>query len=579
VRRVTSGSRRLGRRTPFALVACAFLVAPALAAAGTASVSGTTLAYQAAAGENNDVTIQMSPGRTTWTVTETSAPLTIGPGCNPGGNAQTASCPVPAPLGSNAVVGHLEDGADGASLAEGCHILDDDEHWGWCDTTVNGGDGDDTLHGNDDCDAGGALRGGAGDDVLLSGNDLQGGVGADELRGGACEGQLDGGAGADTLVGTGSYDQAVYADRETSVYVSFDGTRNDGEVGEGDLLLDIENVVTGSGDDVIVGDLGRNHIEAGAGNDVVRGGGGDDTVYGERSITCGPDDAGLGGNDELYGEEGNDQLGGCGGADLVRGGPGADFVGGSGGSDDLSGEEGDDYVAGGLGADSIAGGGGRDMVVYLRANGVFVSLDGLRNDGEQGEGDLVLLDVEDILGGSGDDVLVGDSGENAITARSGNDVVRAGGGNDTVYGDWSGGSCGVEEPRLEGDDELYGEAGDDQLFGCNGNDLLRGGAGNDSLGGGRGADGLYGGYGRDNARGGFGGDRLFGGPGPDFVHGEGGRDRIAGGRERDDLRGGAQNDTFYARDGYRDSIRGGRGWDRARIDRGLDRTWSIAAFF
>jgi Ca2+-binding RTX toxin-like protein len=44
-------------------------------------------------------------------------------------------------------------------------------------------------------------------------------------------------------------------------------------------------------------------------------------------------------------------------------------------------------------------------------------------------------------------------------------------------------------------------------------------------------------------------------------------DRITGGLGRDSLLGQAGGDTFYARDGFRDTVTGGAGIDRARTDR------------
>ena len=54
------------------------------------------------------------------------------------------------------------------------------------------------------------------------------------------------------------------------------------------------------------------------------------------------------------------------------------------------------------GADGLQGGGGADDVGYGKRNaGIAVSLDGVANDGEAGEGDNVGTDVETVSGGSG----------------------------------------------------------------------------------------------------------------------------------------------------------------------------------
>jgi Ca2+-binding RTX toxin-like protein len=80
-------------------------------------------------------------------------------------------------------------------------------------------------------------------------------------------------------------------------------------------------------------------------------------------------------------------------------------------------------------------------------------------------------------------------------------------------------------------DTLYGTNGPDVLLGRGGNDTLYGRGGNDVLEGGTGNDVLYGGLGRDIER---------GGPG---------------------------NDRIYARDGRRDVVDGGPGFDEAWVDR------------
>jgi dipeptidyl aminopeptidase/acylaminoacyl peptidase len=81
-----------------------------------------------------------------------------------------------------------------------------------------------------------------------------------------------------------------------------------------------------------------------------------------------------------------------------------------------------------------------------------------------------------------------------------------------------------------GRDVLHGTSRDDVICGFGGNDVIRG-AGGDDL--------------------------LDGGPGNDTINGGGGDDTMLGG---------PGNDTFEAIDGFRDSMDGGAGRDRARLD-------------
>jgi Ca2+-binding RTX toxin-like protein len=90
----------------------------------------------------------------------------------------------------------------------------------------------------------------------------------------------------------------------------------------------------------------------------------------------------------------------------------------------------------GLGADSIEGGDGRDMVYYgSRSAPVTVTLaDRIANDGELGEGDNVETDVEDVIGGLGNDTLVGSAGSNLLSGGADRDFLDASDGRtfDTV---------------------------------------------------------------------------------------------------------------------------------------------------
>jgi Ca2+-binding RTX toxin-like protein len=84
-----------------------------------------------------------------------------------------------------------------------------------------------------------------------------------------------------------------------------------------------------------------------------------------------------------------------------------------------------------------------------------------------------------------------------------------------------------------------GTSRSETLTGSNRNDVLLGRGGNDTLRG-RG--------GNDVLRGGTGNDRLYGGPGRDRFFGEAGNDRL------------------YARDGVKDTLNGGPGFDEAWVD-------------
>jgi Ca2+-binding RTX toxin-like protein len=105
------------------------------------------------------------------------------------------------------------------------------------------------------------------------------------------------------------------------------------------------------------------------------------------------------------------------------------------------------------GRDDYFGGPGFDTVDFRYSTvNLTVRLDGLANDGEAAERDNVRGDVEAVIGGTGDDLLVGNDADNTLIGGDGDDRIIGNGGNDT----------------------LLGGAGLDKLSGGDGRDLLDG---------------------------------------------------------------------------------------------------------
>lgn len=214
---------------------------------------------------------------------------------------------------------------------------------------------------------------------------IKGGSGDDTLRAANYPVVFDGGSGADTMSGpAGSI--VTYAGRANPVTVTLDGLPGDGEVGEGDN-------VTGATSHVIGGSAGDT-LTAGARSAVLEGGAGNDLLIepGPGALLGGP------GNDVLHGGSGNNVLDGGTGADLMTGGPGEDTV---------------SYRS--------------------RGAAVRVTLDGVANDGQAGEGDNASSDVEDVYGGLGNDVLVGSALRNVLDGGAGNNTLLGGSGPDDLY--------------------------------------------------------------------------------------------------------------------------------------------------
>jgi Ca2+-binding RTX toxin-like protein len=235
----------------------------------------------------------------------------------------------------------------------------------------------------------------------------------------------------------------------------------------------------------------------------------------------------------LRGEEGGDRIDAGDGSyeqtEYIFGGPGNDVLRGRRGMDVLNGGSGADLMSGGTSCDAELAGIcfiHIDTITYAgRVNRVRADADiEAADDGESGEGDTIIADVERIIGGRGNDVLGG------ITT------------NDRFLID-PGGLVGMG---------LEGRAGNDVLRGTRARDSISGGLGDDTIQGARGDD------------------ELSGGRGNDRLVGERGKDRLGAGKGADRL---------VARDHRRDRVNGGPGRDEARVDAGLDRVISIAEFF
>ena len=89
-----------------------------------------------------------------------------------------------------------------------------------------------------------------------------------------------------------------------------------------------------------------------------------------------------------------------------------------------------------------------------------------------GEGDT-LTGVENVFGGSGDDVLRGDASENFLVGGPGNDALVGGSNWDVLMG----GDGGDELRGGQDPDVLLGQAGDDTAYGGRGHDVIKCGDG------------------------------------------------------------------------------------------------------
>lgn len=213
-------------------------------------------------------------------------------------------------------------------------------------------------------------------------------------------------------------------------------------------------------DETIIVTTGPHLIMTGTGDDTIVGGSGDDTI----NSGSGNDDIYLGdGNDVVNAGSGNDiiRAGAGGGDDLIDGGAGNDTVyydsAASGISVDLrladrSAVALPVHAAGTVGALLAANGYAATTPVAL-VTGADVSVD-------------VLIGIENVVGGAGNDTITGDDTDNRLGGAGGNDLIEG----------------------LTGFDALDGGTGADTLNGGLDGDTLTGGVGDDTINGGGGYD-------------------------------------------------------------------------------------------
>lgn len=306
------------------------------------------------------------------------------------------------------------------------------------------------------------------------------------------------------------------------------------------------------------------------------------------------------------GGDGNDYLIGSDGGDVLHGNAGNDNLSAGWGNDVMYGDDGDDRMVGGENADIFWGGAGTDTADYFtRSANLTISLQGWADDGEAGEGDNVNSDVENVIGGSGNDTISSPlwmATANSFRGGDGNDYLDGGAGDDRL----DGGFGDDDLWAFSGNDSLIGGFGDDFLHGEAGDDVMDGGADDDFFFGGAGADtadyssrylalvitfdgiandgtsttehdnvaddmeivvgGLgndritarpssadpktfYGGNGNDSLTGGLGNDALFGGAGDDLLQSSAGDDQLVGGAGNDHMFGSYGNDNLDGGDG------------------------------
>ena len=240
------------------------------------------------------------------------------------------------------------------------------------------------------------------------------------------------------------------------------------------------NVLTGTaGNDFVLGLGGNDNLTGGAGNDTVDGGVGNDTLR-----------AGVGdGNDAYIGGAGVDtyDMSLTSAAAITNLTTGVSTSADTGvdtlsGIENISAGSGDDSLTDGAGSNSLLGNAGNDTFV-MTADDARDTLNGGAGVGDTADYSALLANLTVTIGNN---AVVGGSGSTAATSDViiGIENLTGGAGDDAITGNAA-------------SNVLAGGLGNDTLSGLAGNDTLRGGDGNDTLIGGTGQDTLTGGAGAD----------------------------------------------------------------------------------
>ncbi|MBL1240801.1 MAG: hypothetical protein COB13_003055 [OCS116 cluster bacterium] len=344
---------------------------------------------------------------------------------------------------------------------------------------------------------------------------------------------FSGSEGADYIDGLGGGDFVNYTFSTKGIIAYLDGRIGKFGFAEGDILVNVANLIGSQYNDTLVGNELDNKLIGLDGDDVLIGRGGADLLDGRDGIDLadyslsnsavsvdltagtglGGDAAGdtlasienvtgsafsdnligneqanimIGGagNDALIGHDGNDKLYGNGGDDDLDGGNGDDLLVGADGDDRLYARDGDDILIGGLGSDRLDGGDGVDLADYTDSNaGIDVDLAADTASGGHAEGDD-LNNIENLTGSKFDDKLAGDAGGNEINGGEGSDTINYVNSDAAVNVDLSSGT--VSGGFAEGDvltsiENITGSRFDDHLMGDSNINHFDGGDGIDTL--------------------------------------------------------------------------------------------------
>jgi Ca2+-binding RTX toxin-like protein len=351
---------------------------------------------------------------------------------------------------------------------------------------------------------------GSSDPALGSNDQVAVGDGQNIVVGGFGDDIITTGAGADIVLGDDGVVNYVSADGNSADIDTITSTSTAAFGG-------VDTIVTGGGDDIVIGGRFGDTIAAGDGDNLVISDSGlviagtvDAPQMAGQPITLGlvqsfPLDDG--GNDTITSGTGNDIIVAGFGSDTVTSSAGNDTVFGdngliaytnavptlyettdtiaaTGGDDIIDAGDGNNIVFGGVGADNIVTGSGNDVVIG--DSGAVVN-DPAGNLVQALTGDPSLGGDDIISTGAGNDIAMGGAGNDTVTSDAGSDILFGDGGSVTYTGGGTSVLIQSIDPSIGGNDTLNAGAGLDILIGGTGLDLLYGNLTDDLLFGGNAA--------------------------------------------------------------------------------------------
>jgi len=305
----------------------------------------------------------------------------------------------------------------------------------------------------------GLASGADGSDQLSNIENVRGGNFSDKLTGDAGNNMLRGMLGNDTLDGSAGSDWADYREATGSVVVDLSLAQNQATGADGtDQLSNIENVRGSNFNDTLTGNSGNNWLRGMQGNDTLDGGAGSDWADYRDATGSVTVDLSLT-KDQATGADGTDQL--------AR----IEYVRGSNFNDILTGDSGDNWLRGMAGNDTLDGGAGSDWADYRDATGsVTVDLSLAKDQAAGADGIDQLSSIENVSGGSFNDVLKGNAGNNQLRGMQGDDTLDGGAGTDSAVFSGNKGGYAITDNgggswEVKDTDTTDGDEGTDTLIG------------------------------------------------------------------------------------------------------------------